>query len=207
MAFHGSMGVGIDALKSNSKECALLLDEIIALKRRNSFKLGARTIGIAVSTYDSFGETAWRIELPPTWTRARLVELHRGHRRVVTKLFEAKRGLAELVLRNPEQLYAFCWDDEDILDPLNLKNVSSLLALLLEEYAPAFDGDRAEVEAELEHALEHSTTALTQAVDGEVRGLVELFRNILSVLNQLPGLTEPRFRSRRGGWAVVSDGA
>lgn len=63
MVVHGSMGVGIGAIKSNSKACDLLLDEIIALKRRKRFKLGAKTLGIAVSTYDSFGETAWRIEL------------------------------------------------------------------------------------------------------------------------------------------------
>lgn len=57
-ALKAHTGVGIGAVKSNSKDCERLLDEIITLKRRKRYKLGAKTIGIAVSTDDSFGETA-----------------------------------------------------------------------------------------------------------------------------------------------------
>lgn len=63
IAFRGPMGVGIGSIDSNTEECDRLVDQILALKRRKRLKLGARTIGIAVSTYESFSATVWRIAL------------------------------------------------------------------------------------------------------------------------------------------------
>jgi hypothetical protein len=51
---------------------------------------------LAVTAFRALG--ALFLELPPSWTRSRIVDLHRLRRAEVTALFEVKRGLAELVL-------------------------------------------------------------------------------------------------------------
>ena len=141
---------------------------------------------LAVAAHRALG--AIFMEMPEEWIPEQLLVLHRVHRVELTSWFAKNRGLAELVTRNGEQLYKTVSEPADILDPLTLKNVAGLFALLLDLYVPALPAlERARVQSGLENALQKCTAALTQAVDGEVVALAELFGNIVAVLNALPG--------------------
>jgi len=71
MAFHGHMGVGIGGVESNSKDCERLVGEIVALKKSGRVKIAGTTWRVSVSEYEAFGETAWRLQLSATTTKAR----------------------------------------------------------------------------------------------------------------------------------------
>lgn len=62
-AMRGSMGVGIGAVSSNSKESEQLFAEINALRKAKQVDVDGAVYSAKVSEYDSFGETAYRIQL------------------------------------------------------------------------------------------------------------------------------------------------
>jgi len=62
-AISGSTGVGIGWVESNSKDCRRLIDQIMSAKKSKRVEIAGVTWGIFVSTYDSSGETAWRVKL------------------------------------------------------------------------------------------------------------------------------------------------
>jgi hypothetical protein len=60
----GDLGVGIGEIKSDSREAAALRDELWSLRNRTKRIAVRGTVYKArVSTFDSFGETAYRIEI------------------------------------------------------------------------------------------------------------------------------------------------
>jgi len=61
--YNGSTGFMIDSVKSGSKEAQDLYDDIFKLKKNKKITIGDNVIYTNVSTYDSFGETAYRIHI------------------------------------------------------------------------------------------------------------------------------------------------
>ena len=64
-AFRGPIGLGIRSVESNSNEGKQLIDDIKALRRRKTVRVGETIHRVSVSKYKSFGEWAWRIKLSP----------------------------------------------------------------------------------------------------------------------------------------------
>jgi len=59
----GPMGFGIGSVKSGSNESKQLFAEIMALKKAKSVDVDGEIYRAKVSEFDSFGETAYRIQL------------------------------------------------------------------------------------------------------------------------------------------------
>ena len=63
-AMKGSMGIGIVALRSDSKEAIALRDELWKHRRKmKKLEVAGVNYKLKVSTFDSFGETAFRVEI------------------------------------------------------------------------------------------------------------------------------------------------
>ncbi len=60
-AFQGSFGIGIGSVIS--REAAPLFDEIKELKRKKRVTIRGTSYRVIISTYESFGEWAYRIQL------------------------------------------------------------------------------------------------------------------------------------------------
>lgn len=64
LAMKGQMGVGIAQFRSDSAEALALREELVRLSgMRGATKVGEGRYTIRVETYDSFGETAFLIEI------------------------------------------------------------------------------------------------------------------------------------------------
>lgn len=64
MAIKGSMGIGIGALETNSKEAVALRDELWKHRRKmKKIEIGGVNYTLKVKTYNSFGEMAFRVEI------------------------------------------------------------------------------------------------------------------------------------------------
>ncbi len=64
IAIKGSMGVGIAALRSDSKEAVALRDELWKHhKKMKKIEIGGVHYKLKVSVFDSFGETAFQVEI------------------------------------------------------------------------------------------------------------------------------------------------
>ncbi|MGC4121095.1 MAG: hypothetical protein QM765_42260 [Myxococcales bacterium] len=68
-AMRGPMGVSIGSVPSNSKESAQLYDEIEALQKAKKIEIGSVVFRATVEEFDSFGETAHRIQLAKAKSR------------------------------------------------------------------------------------------------------------------------------------------
>ena len=68
-AFRGSFGIGIGSLKSGDASTPFF-DEIRDLKRKKRVTIKGTTYSATVSTYESFGEWAHRIQLKTSVTRS-----------------------------------------------------------------------------------------------------------------------------------------
>jgi len=63
-AMTGNMGIGIATLLSDSKEAAALRDELWKHRRKmKKIEIGGVNYNLKVSAFESFGETAYRIEI------------------------------------------------------------------------------------------------------------------------------------------------
>jgi Plasmid pRiA4b ORF-3-like protein len=62
-AMRGPVGFGIGSVKSNSKESEQLFAEIMVLKKAGRVVFNGQGHRVKVSEFDSFGETAYRIEI------------------------------------------------------------------------------------------------------------------------------------------------
>jgi len=63
-AMKGNFGVGIGEIKSNSREAAALRDELWSLRNRTKrIEVSGTVYKARVTTFDSFGETAYRIKI------------------------------------------------------------------------------------------------------------------------------------------------
>jgi len=63
-AIKGSMGVGIAALRSDSKEAIALRDELWRhRKKMKKIEIGGVNYKLKVSVFESLGETAFRVEI------------------------------------------------------------------------------------------------------------------------------------------------
>jgi hypothetical protein len=64
-AYSGGIGVTIDAIKSNTKESESLFEEIGSIEENNRITIGNDEVLLSVSSYDSFGESAYEIRILP----------------------------------------------------------------------------------------------------------------------------------------------
>lgn len=63
-AIKGDFGIGIGNIKSSSRQAAALRDELSSLcNRTKRIEVGGTAYKARVSTFDSFGETAYRIKI------------------------------------------------------------------------------------------------------------------------------------------------
>jgi len=63
-AMKGNLGFGIGEIKSDSREGAALRDELWSLRKRTTrIEVRGTVYKARVSTFDSFGETAYRIRI------------------------------------------------------------------------------------------------------------------------------------------------
>jgi len=63
-AIKGSMGIGIGALPSDSKEAIALRDELWMHRRKmNKIDIGGVNYKLKVNVFESFGETAFKVEI------------------------------------------------------------------------------------------------------------------------------------------------
>ena len=62
-AYSGNVGVTIDTITSNSKESESLFEEIKKISRTNRIQIDAHEVFLEISSYDSFGETAYEIRI------------------------------------------------------------------------------------------------------------------------------------------------
>ncbi len=62
----GSLGFGIASLDSSSPEAETLREELCEIEEKDgTIRVDGRECGLRVETYDSFGETAFRLFLNP----------------------------------------------------------------------------------------------------------------------------------------------
>ncbi len=62
----GSLGFGIASLDSSSPEAETLREELSEIEENSrTIRVDSRRFGVRVETYDSFGETAFRVFLNP----------------------------------------------------------------------------------------------------------------------------------------------
>jgi len=63
-AMKGNLGIGIGNIKSSSRQAVALRDELWSLRNRTKrIEVGGTVYKARVSTFDSFGETAYRIKI------------------------------------------------------------------------------------------------------------------------------------------------
>ena len=63
-AMNGNMGVGIASLDSSGEEASALRKQVIAIgKKGKTITVADADFRVTVATYDSFGETAYRVSI------------------------------------------------------------------------------------------------------------------------------------------------
>lgn len=63
-AMNGGDGIGIANLESSGEEACALREKLWAIRRKGStITVGGATFHLKVSTYDSFGEVAYRVRI------------------------------------------------------------------------------------------------------------------------------------------------